>query len=86
VDSVYLYIGYAQIAAKNKNYQEIVDLLEPQAERYERNGDFMYQLGLACEMTKQYEKALSYYQKAINVSPEKEEIIRIRIDNMAAGG
>lgn len=86
VDSVYLYIGFAQIAVKNKNFQEVVDLLEPQAARYESSGDFMYNLGYACEMIREYEKAVGYYQKAITASPDKEEMIRLRIENMAAAG
>jgi tetratricopeptide (TPR) repeat protein len=86
VDSVYLYIGFAQIAIKNKSYQEVVDVLEPVVGRYDANGDFLYDLGLACEMIKEYDKAVTYYQKAINVSPEREEAIRARIDNIAAGG
>jgi len=86
VDSAYLYIGFAQIAIKNKNYQEVVDLLEPQFARYESNGDFLYNLAYACEMTRQYDKAVNYYQKAINVSPDKEELIRARIENIAASG
>lgn len=86
VDSVYLYVGFAQIALKNKNYQDVVNVLEPVVGRYEANGDFMYDLGLACEMLREYDKAVIYYQKAINANPEKEEMIRARIDNIAAGG
>ncbi len=85
-ESVGNYIGFSNNALKNKNFADVMSILEPKINMYDNYSDYLYNLALGCEYNNEPDKAITYYQKVINVDPGKEEEVRKRLDNLTARG
>ncbi|MHA1685877.1 MAG: tetratricopeptide repeat protein [Candidatus Heimdallarchaeaceae archaeon] len=64
------------LLVKQKKLQEAQKLMESHLEAFEDNSDFFLQLGKICFNLKEYDKAVWYLTRAIELTPENPEILR----------
>lgn len=80
---VQIYINFASNAAQAKNFQEIIDVLEPSMERFMQNGDYLYYLASACDNLGIKDQAANYYQKALDAGYQNKAFVKGRINTLS---
>lgn len=83
---VQIYIHFASNAMQAKNYQAIVDVLEPNLERFAKNGDYLYYLASACDNLGIKDQAATYYQKALDNGYQNKAFVKGRINALSRTG
>jgi hypothetical protein len=65
----------AEALYRKRQFSKLISILEPQVFRFRDNYRFYYLLGTACFATGDYGGAHSYLERALQLSPENEDIL-----------
>jgi tetratricopeptide (TPR) repeat protein len=74
-----VYLQYAANASLNRDFQGVLEALEPRAQANDRNAEFQYYLGSAYDNLGMPQQAIQYYQKALEAGYTNSGIVRTRI-------
>ena len=77
-----VFLLYAANASLNRDFQGVLEMLEPRAAANSNNAEYQYYLGSAYDNLGMPLQAIQYYQKALEVGYTNTEIVRTRINEM----
>jgi tetratricopeptide (TPR) repeat protein len=83
---VQVYINFASNAVQAKNFQAIIDVLEPSIDRFSKNGEYLYYLASACDNLGVKDQAATYYQKALDANYQNKAFVKGRISALSRNG
>lgn len=77
-----VYLQYAANASLNRDFQGVLQTLEPSAASHMRNGEYQYYLGNAYDNLGLSTQAIQYYQKALEAGYANTTMVRTRISEL----